>query len=247
MTKKSLVVLTVSVVSAESGLGTFRDNGGLWDKYDVNEVASIEGWYRNRQLVLDFYNERRAQLRDAAPNAAHKAIAELEESGFVVEDTYSYSDVYGEGIVVEQSKTNTADKGSTIVITVSLGSATIEVPSVIGYDQANAESTLSNAGFTVNVETRNDEATAGTVISQSPQGSINADADHTVTIVVSTGPKTSPEPINPGDNTGDSTTDEGDTSSDTDSSSEGEKSDSSTTDESSSSSSSSDSSSSSST
>ena len=185
------------------------------------------------------------------PNVVGKykdeAIAELEESGFVVEDTYSYSDVYGEGIVVEQSKTNTADKGSTIVITVSLGSATIEVPSVIGYDQANAESTLSNAGFTVNVETRNDEATAGTVISQSPQGSINADADHTVTIVVSTGPKTSPEPINPGDNTGDSTTDEGDTSSDTDSSSEGEKSDSSTTDESSSSSSSSDSSSSSST
>ena len=79
MTKKSLVVLTGAGVSAESGLGTFRDNGGLWDKYDVNEVASIEGWYRNRQLVLDFYNERRAQLRDAAPNAAHKAIAELEQ------------------------------------------------------------------------------------------------------------------------------------------------------------------------
>ena len=79
MTKKSLVVLTGAGVSAESGLGTFRDNGGLWDKYDVNEVASIEGWYRNRQLVLDFYNERRAQLKDAAPNAAHKAIAELEQ------------------------------------------------------------------------------------------------------------------------------------------------------------------------
>ena len=79
MTKKSLVVLTGAGVSAESGLGTFRDNGGLWDKYDVNEVASIEGWYRNRQLVLDVYNERRAQLRDAAPNAAHKAIAELEQ------------------------------------------------------------------------------------------------------------------------------------------------------------------------
>jgi len=78
-----MVVLTGAGVSAESGFATFRDAGGLWEQYDVNDVASIEGWYRNRQLVLQFYNERRAQLRDAKPNAAHVAIAELEKSYYV--------------------------------------------------------------------------------------------------------------------------------------------------------------------
>jgi len=78
MKKKKIAVLTGAGVSAESGFATFRDSGGLWEKYDVNEVASIEGWYRNRKLVLDFYNERRKQLKDARPNAAHIAIADLE-------------------------------------------------------------------------------------------------------------------------------------------------------------------------
>lgn len=71
-------MLTGAGVSAESGFSTFRDSGGLWEKYDVNEVASIDGWYRNRSLVLEFYNGLRAQLRDASPNAAHRAIAALE-------------------------------------------------------------------------------------------------------------------------------------------------------------------------
>ena len=78
--RKKIAVLTGSGVSAESGLSTFRDNGGLWDKYDVNDVASIDGWYRNRKLVLDFYNMERKQLADAKPNAAHVAIAELEKN-----------------------------------------------------------------------------------------------------------------------------------------------------------------------
>ena len=69
--KKHIVVLTGAGVSAESGFATFRDTGGLWEQYDVNDVASIEGWYRNRKLVLDFYNQRRQQLKDAKPNAAH--------------------------------------------------------------------------------------------------------------------------------------------------------------------------------
>lgn len=77
--KRRIAVLTGAGVSAESGFATFRDSGGLWEQYDVNDVASIKGWYRNRQLVLDFYNERRAQLRDAKPNAAHLAIAALEK------------------------------------------------------------------------------------------------------------------------------------------------------------------------
>ena len=77
--KKRIAVLTGAGVSAESGFATFRDTGGLWEQYDVNDVASIEGWYRNRKLVLDFYNQRRAQLKDAKPNAAHLAIAGLEK------------------------------------------------------------------------------------------------------------------------------------------------------------------------
>ena len=77
---KKIAVLTGADVSAESGFSTFRDSGGLWEKYDVNDVASIEGWYRNRKLVLDFYNGLRVQLRDAKPNAAHVAIAELEKN-----------------------------------------------------------------------------------------------------------------------------------------------------------------------
>jgi NAD-dependent deacetylase len=77
--KKRIAVLTGAGVSAESGFATFRDTGGLWEQYDVNDVASIEGWYRNRKLVLDFYNQRRSQLKDARPNAAHLAIAGLEK------------------------------------------------------------------------------------------------------------------------------------------------------------------------
>ncbi len=76
--KKNLVVLTGAGVSAESGFATFRDTGGLWEQYNVQDVASIEGWYRNRKLVLDFYNQRRSQLKDARPNDAHLAIARLE-------------------------------------------------------------------------------------------------------------------------------------------------------------------------
>ena len=66
-------------MSAESGISTFRTNNGLWENHKVEDVASIEGWYRNPQLVLDFYNERRLQLGTVKPNAAHYAIAELEK------------------------------------------------------------------------------------------------------------------------------------------------------------------------
>ena len=65
---KKIAVLTGAGVSAESGLGTYRDNGGLWDNYDPMEVASIEGWYRNRALVLDFYNMQREKLAQVRPN-----------------------------------------------------------------------------------------------------------------------------------------------------------------------------------
>ena len=76
--KKKIVVLTGAGVSAESGVSTFRDSDGLWEKHRVEDVASIEGWYRDPALVLDFYNARRAQLATVRPNAAHFAIASLE-------------------------------------------------------------------------------------------------------------------------------------------------------------------------
>jgi NAD-dependent deacetylase len=76
---KHLVFLTGAGMSAESGVTTFRDSNGLWEQYDVMEVASIEGWYKNPDLIRKFYNERRAQLNDVEPNNGHKIIASLEK------------------------------------------------------------------------------------------------------------------------------------------------------------------------
>ena len=79
MAKKKIVVLTGAGVSAESGVSTFRDSDGLWENHRVEDVATLEGWYRDRKMVLDFYNERRAQLPQVKSNAAHIAIASLEK------------------------------------------------------------------------------------------------------------------------------------------------------------------------
>lgn len=76
---KKVVVLTGAGISAESGISTFRDANGLWEGHDVMEVASPIGWERNQELVLDFYNKRRKQLKTVKPNAAHIALRELEE------------------------------------------------------------------------------------------------------------------------------------------------------------------------
>ena len=72
-----IVVLTGAGISKESGIDTFRDEGGLWTRVDLEEVATIEAWHRDRKKVLDFYTETRRMLRAAhvAPNAAHKALA----------------------------------------------------------------------------------------------------------------------------------------------------------------------------
>lgn len=78
-TRKKIVALTGAGISAESGLKTFRDSDGLWENYDVMEVASIDGWYRNPELILRFYNERRAQAAQAEPNEGHRALAALED------------------------------------------------------------------------------------------------------------------------------------------------------------------------
>lgn len=78
---KKIVFFTGAGISAESGVKTFRDNGGLWNEYKVEEVAHIDGWRRNKELVLEFYNKRRAEMPTVSPNAAHIAIAELQKSG----------------------------------------------------------------------------------------------------------------------------------------------------------------------
>lgn len=75
---KKIVILTGAGLSAESGLGTFRDKDGIWTKYDLNEVATPEGFARNPVKVHDFYNARRRGVKDAKPNAAHQALAKLE-------------------------------------------------------------------------------------------------------------------------------------------------------------------------
>ncbi len=76
---KKIVVLSGAGISAESGLKTFRDSDGLWEGYDVMEVATPEGWAKNSSLVLDFYNMRRKAALEAQPNEAHYALAQLEE------------------------------------------------------------------------------------------------------------------------------------------------------------------------
>lgn len=77
---KNLVVLTGAGMSAESGISTFRDSGGLWDRYPVEQVATPEGYAANPKLVIDFYNERRKQLLEVQPNRGHELLAELEKN-----------------------------------------------------------------------------------------------------------------------------------------------------------------------
>ena len=75
---QKLAILTGAGISAESGLKTFRDTDGLWEGYNIEDVATPRGWRKNPQLVLDFYNQRRKDVLAAQPNAAHKALAELQ-------------------------------------------------------------------------------------------------------------------------------------------------------------------------
>jgi NAD-dependent deacetylase len=91
---KHIIVLSGAGISAESGLRTFRDAGGLWEGFDVMEVASIEGWKKNPQLVLDFYNKRRKDVLTAIPNKAHFMLAELEKQFRVSIITQNIDDLH---------------------------------------------------------------------------------------------------------------------------------------------------------
>lgn len=92
--KKNLVVLSGAGMSQESGLRTFRDMGGLWEEYDVTEVATPEAWQRNPELVMRFYNERRKQLYECEPNAGHRGLADLEKDFAVQIITQNVDDLH---------------------------------------------------------------------------------------------------------------------------------------------------------
>ena len=94
---KKIAILTGAGVSAESGIKTFRDHDGLWENFDVMEVASIQGWQKNKELMIRFYNDRRRQLTEVQPNEAHKALAELEEKYKVVIITQNVDDLHEKG------------------------------------------------------------------------------------------------------------------------------------------------------
>ena len=91
---KTIVVLTGAGMSAESGVKTFRDEGGLWEGHDVMEVASPQGWARNPELVLDFYNQRRRQLKSVQPNAGHLGLVQLESNYQVKIITQNVDDLH---------------------------------------------------------------------------------------------------------------------------------------------------------
>lgn len=91
---KHIVVLTGAGMSAESGINTFRDAGGLWEGHDVMEVASPQGFYKNPDLVYDFYNQRRKQLFEVEPNNGHKILAELEKNFKISVITQNVDDLH---------------------------------------------------------------------------------------------------------------------------------------------------------
>jgi NAD-dependent deacetylase len=94
MLKQKIVVLSGAGISAESGLGTFRDSGGLWEEYRIEDVATPEAWGKNPELVTQFYNMRRKQAYEAKPNEGHLVLAELEKDFDVTIITQNIDDLH---------------------------------------------------------------------------------------------------------------------------------------------------------
>jgi NAD-dependent deacetylase len=94
MSKKKLVVFSGAGISAESGIRTFRDSGGLWEQFRIEDVATPEAWKKNQALVLEFYNQRRKQVMEAQPNEAHKLFAELQKDFDVQVVTQNVDDLH---------------------------------------------------------------------------------------------------------------------------------------------------------
>ena len=130
---KKIAVLTGAGVSAESGLSTYRDNNGLWDNYDPMEVASIEGWYRNREKVLNFYNMQREKLKNVEPNAAHKSISALQDSYDVC--------------VITQNVDNLHERAGSENVIHLHGEATKVRPETGAYDRSYSEKEVIDVGY----------------------------------------------------------------------------------------------------
>ena len=94
MKKKKIVVFSGAGMSAESGIKTFRDTGGLWEEYKIEDVATFDAWLKNQDLVLDFYNQRRKQVMEAHPNAAHLLVSELQKQFDVQVITQNIDDLH---------------------------------------------------------------------------------------------------------------------------------------------------------
>lgn len=131
--KKKLVVLTGAGVSAESGLDTFRDSGGLWGKYDPQVVASIDGWYANKGLMLDFYNNLRKELEQKKPNKAHLLIASLEDKFDVT--------------VITQNVDNLHERAGSSKIIHLHGELTKVRPETGEYDKSYSEKEVIDIGY----------------------------------------------------------------------------------------------------
>ena len=128
--KKKLVILTGAGISQESGIKTFRDMGGLWEEYDVMEVATPEAWQRNPELVMKFYNDRRKQLYECHPNAGHTGLVDLEEFFDVQIITQNIDDLHeraGSSRVLhlhgELKKARSSDGNSSLATVVQKGAS----------------------------------------------------------------------------------------------------------------------------
>lgn len=131
--REKIVVLSGAGVSAESGLGTYRDNGGLWDNYDPMEVASIQGWRNNPGKVLEFYNMQREKLAQVQPNGAHIAIAALERDYDVT--------------VITQNVDNLHERGGSTKVIHLHGEATKVRPERGAYERSGSEAEVTDIGY----------------------------------------------------------------------------------------------------
>lgn len=128
---KKLVALTGAGISAESGLKTFRDSDGLWEGYAIEDVATINAWHKNPQLVLDFYNERRKAVLTSQPNAAHQILAELQHHFNVHIVTQNVDDLHERagsknilhlhGEIFKMKSTHNPHKYYSIISNISIG------------------------------------------------------------------------------------------------------------------------------
>ncbi|MCF8424588.1 MAG: NAD-dependent deacylase [Bacteroidia bacterium] len=94
MKKKKIVVFSGAGISAESGIKTFRDSGGLWEEYKIEDVATFDAWKKNKELVLEFYNQRRKQILEAVPNEAHLIVADFQKDFDVQVITQNIDDLH---------------------------------------------------------------------------------------------------------------------------------------------------------